>query len=255
LRRAVYLNRYLEQGGFVSLPAPTRGTEGLAHQLKRALGVAKRFLPADAVGWLRREAGSLRDQLESALVENLCDWARTRLYSVGSCGHIYVNLRGREPHGQVAPGAEYDRLLRAATDHLLALRDPQDGQAVIERVWQREELYHGPALARAPDLVLSWRDDAYEPRPALGAPGLPVFQDRVGLSEFVATPLTGCHRRDGILLAYGAGIEPGPVMDGSILDLAPTILYALGLSVPREMDGRILDRLVTPQPPIREAVS
>src|SRR5439155_1697230 len=40
------------------------------------------------------------------------DWSRTRAYALGT-GQVYVNLRGREGRGVVAPGAEYDALLAA----------------------------------------------------------------------------------------------------------------------------------------------
>jgi hypothetical protein len=42
---------------------------------------------------------------------------------------------------------------------------------------------------------------------------------------------------DGFLLAYGANIKPGAARRGSIVDLAPTVLYYLGLPVGRDMDG------------------
>ena len=35
---------------------------------------------------------------------NAVDWSRTRAYSFGNIGQIYVNLRGREPEGIVEPG-------------------------------------------------------------------------------------------------------------------------------------------------------
>ncbi|TMA34005.1 MAG: hypothetical protein E6J79_17270 [Deltaproteobacteria bacterium] len=40
------------------------------------------------------------------------DWSRSRAYALGT-GQIYVNLRGREGRGIVAPGPEYDGLLDA----------------------------------------------------------------------------------------------------------------------------------------------
>ena len=51
--------------------------------------------------------------------------------------------------------------------------------------------------------------------------------------------LTGTHERapDGFLLAYGTSVEPGRHRRGSIVDIAPTILYFLGLPVGRDMDG------------------
>jgi len=42
---------------------------------------------------------------------------------------------------------------------------------------------------------------------------------------------------DGFLLAYGTNVAPGEHRRGSIVDLAPTVLYYLGLQVGRDMDG------------------
>ncbi len=42
---------------------------------------------------------------------------------------------------------------------------------------------------------------------------------------------------DGFLLAYGANVAPGQHDRSSIVDLAPTVLYYMGLPVGRDMDG------------------
>jgi len=51
--------------------------------------------------------------------------------------------------------------------------------------------------------------------------------------------LSGTHERapDGFLIAYGAAVRSGRLTRGSILDVAPTLLYFLGLPVGRDMDG------------------
>ncbi len=53
--------------------------------------------------------------------------------------------------------------------------------------------------------------------------------------------LSGTHERapDGFLIAYGGGVQPGRRSRGSIVDVAPTILYYLGLPVGRDMDGYV----------------
>lgn len=50
---------------------------------------------------------------------------------------------------------------------------------------------------------------------------------------------TGTHEHgpDGFLLAYGALVAPGRLPVGTIVDVAPTILYYLGLPVGGDMDG------------------
>jgi predicted AlkP superfamily phosphohydrolase/phosphomutase len=51
--------------------------------------------------------------------------------------------------------------------------------------------------------------------------------------------ITGTHDRapDGFLIAYGAHVTAGKLQRGSIVDVAPTVLYFLGLPVGRDMDG------------------
>jgi predicted AlkP superfamily phosphohydrolase/phosphomutase len=50
---------------------------------------------------------------------------------------------------------------------------------------------------------------------------------------------------DGFLLAVGDGIKPGAELrSASVLDVAPTILYLMGLPVARDMEGRVLGEIV-----------
>jgi hypothetical protein len=51
--------------------------------------------------------------------------------------------------------------------------------------------------------------------------------------------LTGTHENgpDGFLLAYGTNVRNGQLARGSIVDLAPTVLYYFGVPVGRDMDG------------------
>jgi predicted AlkP superfamily phosphohydrolase/phosphomutase len=51
--------------------------------------------------------------------------------------------------------------------------------------------------------------------------------------------MRGTHERapDGFLLAYGTPVQQGRAPRGSIVDVAPTVLYFLGLPVGRDMDG------------------
>lgn len=50
---------------------------------------------------------------------------------------------------------------------------------------------------------------------------------------------TGSHEAapDGFLLAYGAHVATGEFRRGSIVDLAPTVLYYMGIPIGRDMDG------------------
>lgn len=68
--------------------------------------------------------------------------------------------------------------------------------------------------------------------------------------------VTGTHDRapDGFLIAYGAHVTTGKLQRGSIVDVAPTVLYFLGLPAGRDMDGfaraDLFDRTFTASRPI-----
>jgi predicted AlkP superfamily phosphohydrolase/phosphomutase len=53
---------------------------------------------------------------------------------------------------------------------------------------------------------------------------------------------------DGVLLLAGEGIRPGAApARASVLDVAPTLLYLLGLPVARDMEGRVLTEILEPE--------
>src|SRR2546428_368038 len=53
--------------------------------------------------------------------------------------------------------------------------------------------------------------------------------------------MSGYHRMNGILVMSGPDVQPGQQVSGAqIVDLAPTILYALGVPAPGSMDGKVL---------------
>jgi predicted AlkP superfamily phosphohydrolase/phosphomutase len=166
-------------------------------------------------------------------LENI-DWKKTRAYSKGNYGQIYVNLRGREPHGSVDP-AEYEGTVRDLMEALRAIPDPEGGKLpLLESVFRREDVYSGPYLERMPDVLFLPRDMKYK------ALGIVDFTTRRFIEPVFGN--TGDHRMNGIFLARGAPFRSGgrrmPIV--SICDLAPTILHVLGQEVPNDMDGRVL---------------
>jgi predicted AlkP superfamily phosphohydrolase/phosphomutase len=103
---------------------------------------------------------------------------------------------------------------------------------VIERYWQWTDEEVGKVLAhyKNPPLVIVCSD--HGAGPAVGA-------ESVDVPEYLH--LSGAHRIDGIVIANGPGIKKGATVEGAtIYDIAPTILYALGLPTGKDMDGRVL---------------
>jgi predicted AlkP superfamily phosphohydrolase/phosphomutase len=143
-------------------------------------------------------------------------------------GRIYLHRRGRFPLGTVEP-SEAAALCGRLKEGLLALRDHTPGAPAggrpVARVFERDELYRGPCLETAPDLVVHF-NDGYDPKGALGRSEV-----------FGRSALTGMHTYDDSLFFVN---RPGVPTDGlDIVDLAPTILTLMGLDPPGNMDGRV----------------
>jgi len=239
----VVLNNWLLQTGLLKLKCdiPTRVKRLLfdagftlrnVHRIANRLGLAKHA---------EYKMGYFTDALMKYFFLSFrnVDWARSKAYSFGRhVGSIYINVNGREPQGSIARGAEYERVRDEIIELAKDFRDPRDGRRIIERVVKREELWHGAHLDEAPDLVMLPKEPT------------DIF---CGLADFGSNQLmdrvyrySGMHRNDGLLFMRGPMIKKGHAITGAqIQDMAPTILYAMGLPVAREMDGRVLSEAFT----------
>ena len=182
---------------------------------------------------------------ESAPFAKTVDWQRTKAYAFGFFGNINLNLRGREPMGCVEQGREAEDLKREIIAALMQLRDPENGQAVVDTVYRREELYSGPHLDLAPDLVVVMRNYAYMTRD--GYEGMRHSLMDSPMSRHGRRLVhTGNHRLDGVFMMTGPGVRAGCEITGAqLIDIAPTVLYTLGLPVPGIMDGHVLRQVFT----------
>ena len=177
------------------------------------------------------------------------DWSRTIAYSKGNYGQIYLNVRGREPDGVVEPGADYEARRDEIMDRLRKLREPGTDTPLIGRIWRREELYEGPALEDAPDILFLPRDMKWK---ALGT--MDFVSNRFVLPSYSQS---GDHRMDGVVVMAGPAIKPGTELEGAqITDVAPTLMHLLGHPVPNAMDGNVLQEAFTAEHrdanPVRE---
>ena len=132
-------------------------------------------------GYLVLKGNAQRQNLEALFSRGAfweaVDWSRSRAYAMG-LGDVYVNLRGREKDGIVAPGAEYEALRGEIVRGLLELTDPASGERAVSRVFKREEVYSRYDPRLIPDLFVanragfrvSWQS-------SLGVPTGSVFED------------------------------------------------------------------------------
>jgi len=171
------------------------------------------------------------------------DWSRTVAYSIGHVGQVYINLKGREPDGIVEPGEEYELTRERVMTAFQDLKHPRSGEPLVDEIIPGDQVVHGPYASRGADLHLVL--DGYR------AIAFPLFAaDRHIVTSQIRGD-SGCHRRHGLLIAWGEGIRSEEVVTGArIMDLAPTILHLMGLPVPDDMDGQVLESLVSVPHPV-----
>ena len=171
------------------------------------------------------------------------DWERARAYTLGGFGQIYVNR-------DALASDQYEDTRCEIVDALLDARDPAGGVRIFRRdsIFLREDVYKGPYLQQAPDLI-AFPDPPYQGYPDYEFGFNSVVSDGVGIS--------GTHAMQGILILSGPKIKQGRVLrDIAIVDVAPTILYLMGLSVPSDYDGSVIteaiaDRYLMANPVLR----
>jgi predicted AlkP superfamily phosphohydrolase/phosphomutase len=161
------------------------------------------------------------------------DWDRTRAYALG-LGGIYLNLRGREERGIVAAEEAAD-VATAIVDGLTGLVDETRGEIAVRSVACREDVYSGPFAGESPDLVVLFNRSYRVSWPtALGGVPAGLFEDNV-------KRWSGDHIIDPALVP-GVLFMNRPFRSDRphLVDLAPTILAALGLPKGPAMEGESL---------------
>ncbi|HKU41766.1 MAG TPA: alkaline phosphatase family protein [Polyangiales bacterium] len=246
--KVLYLNRALAAAGFLRFRPASRAQGAL--RLAKDLALTR--LPPAARERLFRAGGAfLPSWLESRARFSSIDMRGTRVFSdeLNYFPALHFNLRGREPQGQVA-AADRPRLLRELADFCASLRDPWNGQRVVERFWPREELYTGPHVERAPDVLLELALSdgySYNLMPSASAPpGAAVFR-KLEPAEYLGRKgrsLPGSHRARGVFIACGPSVAPCGEIDAAMADVSATLLARARLSGLHASDGRVLSELL-----------
>jgi predicted AlkP superfamily phosphohydrolase/phosphomutase len=241
LPSGINLNNWLEQQGLL------RSRRDPLARLKQfleddLLPAAKRVVPSAVKLALTNNPFALKKWASSSGPQPDLDWTRTKVFSCGKEGNIFVNLASRDPGGIVQPGVEYDELLKIVTKALSKLENPDSGAPVVNSVARPQQLYTGPAVEFAPDLIVDWTDGAYMTTEASRA-NSDVFVKR--WRRGMSWPTTGSHRYDGVLIVAGPGIAAGAqIGTASQFDLLPTWLKLLDQPVPGELKGRVLAEMM-----------
>jgi len=217
LEKRVLLNKWLAQQGLMSL----KKGKAYLNKLLYWSGLRK-------VSFFSCNIGVFDNP-----VDHCIDFTKTLFFSsdVYEQG-VYFNQKAEQvQQGNICYEEELSRL----KEKILALRDPTNGELFVDEVCFREDIYWGPHVKQAPDLVLRMMDYGYLLNKCVPLRGDDFLREVKGPN--------GCHRSEGIFAAYGKNIDQHRGFEASIMDITPTILYNLDIPVPKDMDGKVLKEI------------
>jgi len=165
------------------------------------------------------------------------DYTKTLAYpylnASGNYGAIYINKKDREPFGTVEGKEAYEDLRERIMAELVSIRDEKTGEKVVTKVWRKEDLFKGPSVKDIYDIVFETNKNYYVSTSDKDVNPNVVIRD-VYLSQ---------HEKEGFFLASGPGIKKRNSTSSEIINIMPTILYAMGLPIPSDVDGRVIEEI------------
>jgi len=224
-----YVNTWLEREGYLKtkksllknlqkIGITKQNLVKIANKM-RITHLIRRTFPERIIRSIPSEDGTIAG---TRILDAHIDWEKSKAIAVGQ-GLIYLMVDDK---------SEYERIREDIIKKLANLTTP-NGYKVARNVYRKEELYKGKYLDIAPDII-------YEE-------GVHVYTSSgIGNEKVFGLPKKwrAENSTEGIFLAYGNGIKKGEVLTGvSILDIAPTILYVMGIPVPNDIDGRVLKEI------------
>ncbi len=165
------------------------------------------------------------------------NWKETVAYMIGKRGSVYINLEGREPHG-IVKKEEYDDLVEELIKEIKKIKDPETGEYIVEDALPRDQIFHGPYVNEAPD-ILTFFKDKYA--------SIGYIVDLQSEELFIVNDSPqqelelGIERFPGIFVASGSDFKKVVVEIAWIGDVTPTLLHTYGISKPKDMDGKVLN--------------
>jgi len=229
--RRVWLGKFFEEAGLVAYkPAPEKGAG---------------ILPEERLD-------------TSGAPSYVMDWGNSKVFVGGNpfAQNIWVNLKGREVNGTVAPGEEYEEVVRQSIDLLYSIRDPETGEAPIVLALKKAEAnFLGQWGDNVGDIVFYFKPPYTE---VVGAHSFTPISERIYKSNGFfdvrrGGGMQGIHHPflpsarflncsvGGIFIAFGKGKREhyrriAPLRSP---DVVPIICHWLSISPPKQCEGQL----------------
>lgn len=189
------------------------------------------------------------------------DWSKTKCHPLEPChAHIFINLKGRDPHGIVDP-KDYYKVQQEIIKALYEIKDPETGDSAVALAVTRDEaatlgIIPSKGYDRVGDVVYAWKP-GFMSHPFIYRVGV---KYRDGTERIMANPeimeearlcknFTGVHLclptvpdMHAVMVLSGADMPAYDRGDkvAKIIDIAPTVSRILDIPVPEDAEGGVL---------------
>ncbi|HUS50917.1 MAG TPA: alkaline phosphatase family protein [Candidatus Paceibacterota bacterium] len=189
--------------------------------------------------WLIKEGylvlkNNLSLKEKAKLSMDMVDWGKTRAWAIGAYeGQIFINLKKREPQG-VVEETDYEKLIQELEIKLKEIPG-DDGKKLETRIFVRKRDYDGKKIDIAPDMIIYFDELQYGCNTSL-----------IG-NETLWSPMTAKgsddagHSQQGMFIIKDNENNKGNIGEIDVLDVAPTILNGMGLVIPEDMKGKVIE--------------
>ncbi len=182
--------------------------------------------------WLRSQGFLTLKQPPEGVTDfstDLVNWSQTTAWAWGGYySRIFLNVAGREPQGIVTPN-EYESVRDDLIRRLEQITDDR-GQIMNTKALRPQELFEGPYVDEAPDLLVYFDDLYWRAGQHLGNDSLYGFDTEIGPDDAV-------HDYDGIFVLSLPGEQMGDKVRLQLMDVAPTVLKLLNVEIPANFEG------------------
>jgi len=246
--KCIYINEWLKSLGYLSssLKGNNNGKK-ISNPLKsmnvilrqKIISFLLKTIPPEVKELMMKFLPSAASKTATYLKFSGIDWSKTSAF-VSEVEGIRINLEGKYPKGMVGK-TEYEKIRETIIEKAKELKDPETGNPVFERVCKKEEVYLGEAVEEFPDVILR-PDDRYNISPKLL--GKATAEDNFLAKEEHWRKISGSHRQHGIFIVKGPNCKRNQQLNPiEITDVLPTALYRLGVPLPNDLDGKVIDNI------------
>lgn len=187
--------------------------------------------------WLMQEGFLILDETPQTIIpiaKAKINWSKTKVWGEGGYySRLFLNVRGREPHGIIEPG-DYEKIRDELREKLEALGD-ENGNPIGTKVYKPQELYK-KCNGIPPDLIVIFGDLYWRSVGSVGHGKIHTFENDTG-------PDDANHAQQGIFIMSGldGDVRKGIKLNNlHIMDVATTILSLFGLETPNDMHGKVI---------------